>query len=502
MDDVETFSSLVSELARAVVANPHDAAIRRALAVAANGLGVALHTQGRREDALAAFDRALALDPQYAEAAANAGNLLCELERYMQAYELLSAAAQRQPNDAAIRSGIGIALRGLARPQDAVHAFEAAIAADPAFADAYTNLGATFGELGEFERAEAAFARALDLAPRTPRIYREWSSVHRFTEADASHVAALERLDGVDAHFALGKAYEDLGRHTDAFTHLLAGNAAKRATISYDEAAVLQHLDAIAAHAAPERMRALAGAGDPSRAPIFILGMPRSGTTLIEQVLASHPQVHALGERADLALCVEILERERGVPYPELLGVVDDSDVMALGERYVARTGAAGYARVTDKMPSNFRYAGMIALALPNARIIHTRRDPVDTCISCFAQLFTYANAFTYDLAELGRYYRAYERLMQHWRAVLPDSMMLEVHYEDVVADLETQARRIVEHVGLPWDHRVLEFHRSSNPVRTASIAQVRRPVYATSVGKRQRYGDAIIPLIDALASD
>jgi tetratricopeptide (TPR) repeat protein len=512
MSDVERFSQMIGELSRELVAQPADAGVRRALAIAANGLGAALHAKGEKASALAAFERAIKVDPGYGEAIVNAGNLLSELERHEEAHALLAPFAVRNPKSAAAQSALGIALRGLALrgragTQEAATAFEAAVAIDPSFADAYCNLGVTLGELGLFGRALAAFDCALELDPENAHYYRAWSAVRRVTPEDAPRVAAMERVAQrelpaqarIELCFALGKAYEDLGRHEEAFAQWVAGNTVKRASIAYDEPARLQRLERIAASFSLERMEALQRAGDPSRAPVFIIGMPRSGTTLIEQILASHSQVHALGERMDLAAEIETFAVRSGVAYPEFIAGVASSDLRVLGEEYLASVGAGASPRVTDKMPENFVYAGAIALALPNARIIHVRRDPIDTCVSCFAQLFTYGNAFTLDLTELGHYYRAYERLMEHWRAVLPAGMMLEVRYEDVVADLETQARRIIAHAGLAWEGRVLEFHRARNAVRTASVSQVRRPIYSSSVGRYHRYGDAIAPLIAAL---
>lgn len=509
MNDVEHFSRLIGELARALVAQPDDRDVRRALAVAANGLGFALHAQGDKIQALAAIRRAIAVDPSYTEAARNAGNLLCELDRYDEARVIFAAVAAQHPDDAQALAGLGMALRGIFKPDEAVRAFEAALARDPSMAETWCDLGSTLAELGDFDRATEAIDRALDLAPRNARIYQQWTAVRRVTAADAARVSALERLvedaETLDdarrayAHFALGKAYDDLGRYEEAFSQWIAGNAVKRAMLTYDEDATLERFERIAAHFSAERISVLRDAGDSSHAPIFIIGMPRSGTTLIEQILARHPRVDALGERMDLAWVIDAAATERGVPYPALIDGLEAADLRSLGARYLAAVGASADARTTDKMPENFVHAGMIALALPNARIIHAMRDPVDTCISCFAQLFTYGNQHTFDLAELGRYYRAYERLMEHWRAVLPAGMMLDVHYEDVVAAPETQARRILAHVGLAWDDGVLEFHRARNAVRTASLAQVRRPIYATSIGRHARYGDAIAPLLDAL---
>ena len=264
--------------------------------------------------------------------------------------------------------------------------------------------------------------------------------------------------------FALGKAYADLKDHARSFKHLLAGNAAKRATIAYDEHAAFALFDRIEATFTRELIDDKIGGGDPSAMPIFVIGMPRSGTTLVEQIIASHPAVHGAGE---LQTFNEVVLAVRGpdgnaLPYPDFVPALDAPALQRIGAAYVAevRKLAPSSERVTDKMPSNYYFAGLISLALPNAKIIHTIRDPVDTCISCFSKLFSAEQNHTYDLGELGRYYRRYEQLMAHWHRVLPAGRILDVRYEDVVADLESQARRIIAHCGLPWDRRCLPFHR------------------------------------------
>ena len=207
------------------------------------------------------------------------------------------------------------------------------------------------------------------------------------------------------------------------------------------------------------------GAGDPSPVPIFVLGMPRSGSTLVEQILASHPQVHAAGELTNLDRVVNTVSDAAGrpVPFPACIRALDADGLRRLGQAYLASlpTPPDGKTRITDKMPANFFHVGLIRLILPNARIIHTMRDPVDTCVSCFSRLFTAGHPFSYDLAELGRYYRWYHELMAHWRSVLPAGAMLDVSYEDVVDNLEEQARRLIDYCGLPWDDRCLSFHET-----------------------------------------
>jgi hypothetical protein len=250
-----------------------------------------------------------------------------------------------------------------------------------------------------------------------------------------------------------------------------------------------------------------AGGGDPAETPIFVVGMPRSGTTLVEQIIASHPRAMGAGELFDLDLIVHSLAGPGGGSpgYPEVVETMSGNQLRLVGGSYLAaiRALAPLSLRVVDKMPWNFHHLGLIRLALPHARIIHTQRNPADTCLSCFSILFNGDdNKYTYDLRELGRFYCGYDALMAHWRNVLPPGFMLEVQYEDVVEDLENQARRIVSHCGLEWDDACLAFHETRRPVRTSSVAQVRQPIYRSSVGRWLPYREWLRPLLEELGID
>ena len=250
-------------------------------------------------------------------------------------------------------------------------------------------------------------------------------------------------------------------------------------------------------------LRGKAGLGNPSAAPIFIVGMPRSGTTLIEQILASHPKVFGAGELREMANLAGRIGGADAAAFPEAVQALSGEELRRIGEQYVQAVTrlAPGAERITDKMPGNFSLAGLIHLALPNARIIHACRDPRDTAFSCFSLLFSGTLEFTYDLAELGRYYRAYLKLMAHWREVLPQGIMLEVQYEDVVRDLESQARRIIAHCGLEWDDACLSFYKTERSVRTASATQVRQPIYQSSIGRWRLHEEELQPLLRELPS-
>jgi hypothetical protein len=246
----------------------------------------------------------------------------------------------------------------------------------------------------------------------------------------------------------------------------------------------------------PTLLNAKANMGARSNLPVFVVGMPRSGTTLVEQILASHPMVYGSGELKRLHTLVEGIEG-----FPNAARDLPATQLRALGEAYLAfvKPMASGRRHVVDKMPSNFLLAGMIRLILPDAHIIHCRRNPVDTCLSCYTKLFAGEQAFAYDHAELGRFHRAYQALMAHWRSILPPSHFLEVDYEAVVDDVEREAQRLLNYLGLPWDKAVLSFHETDRPVRTASVNQVREPIYRTSAGRWRQHAAHLQPLLTAL---
>jgi tetratricopeptide (TPR) repeat protein len=401
----------------------------------------------------------------------------------------------------------------LNRHEEALACYRRAIELHPDYAFAYTNLGVTLHQLGREEEAKTAFEKAVALAPEVIEFHYNMADSKRFA-ADDPQLAQLERLaesqkarpaeDQIKLHFVLAKAYDDLGQHRRAFEQLSQGNALMRRQVAYDEAGSQRFFERVRSVFTAELLAAKACLGHPSAAPVFIVGMPRSGTTLVEQILAAHPRVFAAGELNNLSNAVAALRAPdgRAIAYPELAQSIDRMQLFELGAAYLAGLPAPLPLpdRITDKMPGNFTMIGLIRMALPNAHIIHVRRDPLDTCFSIYSKLFVAGQAYSYDLGELGRYYRDYQRLMAHWNAVLPPGAMLEVRYEDLVGDFESQARRLVEHCGLEWDQRCLAFHEAVRPIRTASFTQVRQPIYTSSIGRSRPYREMLGPLVKALA--
>ncbi|MDE1985043.1 MAG: sulfotransferase [Alphaproteobacteria bacterium] len=490
------------------------AAFKRALerapdaAAALNGLGNSLGALGRIDEAMDCFERAIVLQPSLTLAHYNLGLALAELERHDEAVAHFRIVIAEWPEHPGALFLLGKSLFASFHAAESLQVFERLLAIDPAGVPPHLGAAHALKALGRLEEARIEYERALALAPRAPAIHLAIADLKRFHEGDPQ-IQAMETLardrarlpdrDRVALHFALAKAYDDLGRHKLAFEQLRDGNGLKRRMTAYDEAATLTYFRDIETVFSAELLEKRRGLGDPSERPVFVLGMPRSGTTLVEQIIASHPRAFGAGEQRHW---LDVLEAgHAGERFPFDVATLPDEALRRLGSLYAERlkSHAPDAERVTDKLPANFRLVGLIHLALPKARIIHVRRDPMDTCFSCYAKLFANSLEYTCDLGELGRYYRGYDALMAHWRRVLPAGAMLEVQYEDLVSDFEAQARRIVEYCGLEWDERCLRFHDSERPIYTFSAEQVRQPLFQSSVGRWRSYAEWLAPLREAL---
>jgi tetratricopeptide (TPR) repeat protein len=543
--------ALFSKLNRADEAITH---YRAALAADADfaeanyALGGLLTRRGGFEEAMACFRQALDVDPGYIDARLALGRTLLRLERNDESIAAFRAAAEADPDRAAAHYGVATILSRQHRDVEAIQHFEKALVCEPEhvnamvglagalitmnrhaeaitlcrkaaamqpnFARARSVLGLALAQLGEMEEAVTESRRAVALASDQPQFcyflanlakVRRGDQVVDALEAMLPRAASFSPRQKCWLHFALAKSYDDIGERDRGFAQLLEGNAIKRRQIEYQEARDLSAMDRIREVFTAELIASRRDLGDKSTIPVFIVGMPRSGTTLVEQVLASHPEVFGAGERPELPQAVERLAARIGtLPFPESTWTLTGGELRQIGVAYVAalRPHAPDARRITDKMLANFHFAGLIHLILPNARIIHVIRDPVDTCLSCFSKVFEGEQRFTYDLAELGRFHGAYQRLMAHWRAVLPAHVLLEVHYERLVENFDAEARRIVAHCGLPWDDACLEFHKTSRPVHTASVTQVRQPLYSSSVGRWRPDAALLRPLLEALGTN
>jgi tetratricopeptide (TPR) repeat protein len=503
---------LQEKFAEAEAACRQAIAVRPDLAEAHANLGLALKRQGKLEEAISADRRAIAINPMMVGAHANLAEALSARGDLDEAIAAYREAVRINPGFAAAYCNLGLALRRRGSFEEAIAAYRRAVAIKPSFSEAHANLGEALLKYGRLPESRAAMEQAVRLTPRNIKYRYHLAQLSRFVPGDP-YLTALEQLardgaslsvdDRTHLHFALAKAYEDLGRNTEAFRHWLDGNALKRTQVVYDEGATLAEMDRLQATFTSKFIRTRENLGDPSAVPVFIVGMMRSGSTLVEQILASHPKVFGGGELDYFDRALQATQATHGgsSTFPESAQNWTGADYRDLGASYLAELEplAPGAVRITDKMPKNFMHAGLIHLALPNAAIIHTVRDPVDTCLSSFSKLFTAEQNFTYDLGELGRYYRHYQALMAHWRRVLPPGRILDVRYEDVVADLEGQARRILAHCGLDWDERCLSFHKTVRPVLTWSATQVRQPIYASAVGRGRVHEEFLAPLLEEL---
>jgi tetratricopeptide (TPR) repeat protein len=494
----------LGQLAEAEVLYRRALALRPGHADAMNLLGVVAYQTGRRELAVELICQAIERNGQNASYFSNLGTALHGQGKLGEAVGAYRQAVSIKPDYSEAYCNLGSTLEQLGELDEAIVAYRRAISIQPDYADAYSNLGVALEEQGKLSEARNAFESAIELAPGRALTYRLLGDVKRFGAVEP-HLVAMEKLaqdmpslspeEQIDLLFALAKAYEDIGDHERAFRNLLQGNALKRQQISYRAADTHARFRRIQEVFTLDLMHGKRGLGNPSSKPVFIIGMPRSGTTLVEQILASHPNVYGAGELKFMANAVEKFIG-RG---PEIVSLVTAEQLQQLGANYVNSIDnlAENAERIIDKLPSNFINAGLIHLALPNARIIHTRRDPIDTCVSCFFRLFSKGHDYTYDLVELGSYYRAYEILMEHWRKVLPPAVMIEVQYERVTTDLEAEARRIVAHCGLHWDDACLSFYETERMVRTS--VQVRQPVYLRSIGRSRVHEHNLGPLVSAL---
>jgi len=428
----------------------------------------------------------LARAPGDVEAMVVLGQVLYETERTDAALAVLAQAVAARPEDAEARNYYGVTLKAVGRLDEARAELLKGVELCPTMYGAYANLS----DLVDFATDRALFDRVETI-------------VEVVGAGDAADPALREQL--IPLHYAYAKALDDVGEKPRALTQYIAGGRLKRATLAYDAGEGAQFIADVKRVFDAEFFARRPFAGVSSEAPVFIVGMPRSGSTLVEQIIASHPQVFGGGEVKYLSHGLNVA-RDRFPylsAYPEMARELNAAQFDQIARRYLADMMALagpGFARWTDKLPTNYYFLGMIHLLFPKARIINTLRNPVDTCLSTFTKLFKDDVPHSYDLAELGAYYCRYVDLMAHWRAVLPAGVMTTVAYEDVVGDAEGEVRRLLAFLGLPWDEACLNFHASARPVKTASVAQVRKPLYRSSLERWRRYGPGLQPLIDALA--
>jgi tetratricopeptide (TPR) repeat protein len=487
-------------------AKPTDVAAIRMMAELAARLG-------RLSDAENLLRRALELAPAFASARANLATVLYKQNRPAEVIAELDRLLGGDPDNAAHRNLKAAALGRIGGYEEAIALYESVLERHPAQPKVWMSYGHVLKTVGRQQDSIAAYRRAIGFAPTLGEVW--WSLANLKTvKLGDDDIAALSAAlaqpglsddDALHLHFALGKALEDAGRHEQSFAHYAEGNRLRRAMIDYDPDEISDHVSRSEALFTSAFFSARRGGGCEAPDPIFILGMPRAGSTLIEQILASHPMIEGTMELPDIPALAKRLggRKLRSDPslYPECLADASSEELRALGEEYLERTRVqrkTDRPLFIDKMPNNWAHVGLIHLILPNAKIVDAQRHPLGCCFSNFKQHFARGQGFTYDQAELGRYYADYVRLMRHFDEALPGRLH-RVFYERMIEDPETEVRGLLDYVGVPFDPACLRFYENDRAVRTASSEQVRRPINREGLDQWQPFEPWLGPLKESL---
>jgi tetratricopeptide (TPR) repeat protein len=527
----------IASFRKAIEINPDNADIHY-------NFGLALQDCGRFEEAIASYRNALRLKPDRADIYVWLASAHQAKSDYPEAIANCQEALRLKPDYAEAHHGLAVSLIAMGRQDEAVLSYQQAVRFKPDYADAYLGLAVTSMTLNNPEAASSYCDKALQLEPTnanavalaaniakhrgdTERAFQLLSPLldARVEQVNVSlafaiiskdlgrqeqaiammekHLAAGNIL-GVSSrsnlHFALGKLYDGIKQYDKAFSHYQQGNALK--TLTFDQTEYAHHIERHIAIHSHDFMAHMPRASVISDRPVFIVGMVRSGTSLVEQILSSHPDVHGAGELPDIIQITNGLQDflGAGAPYPECLPLLKQEHLDALSQHYLEHLKqiSPDARRVVDKMPGNFMHLGLIEMLFPEARVIHCMRDPVDTCLSAYFQDFSRSHPYAYDLSNLGAFYRAYLKVMAHWRKILR-LPLFELQYEDLIANQEQVSRALIEFCGLEWDDRCLQFHETQRFVGTASYDQVNRPLYKQSVARWKRYERHLGPLLAAL---
>jgi tetratricopeptide (TPR) repeat protein len=473
-------------------------------------LGSLAFDVGRYRIATKFLKQTVELAPRFFAAWTDLAQSLTKSHKFDEAEEAINQAIRLEPALPYPRMLLGTLLTKAGRYEDAIDAYKSALEKQPDHGGSLIGLGNLLKTIGRQDEAIRTYRDCVEKFPSFGEAYYSLANLKtfRFTDEEIANMeqhVENERLpeeSRVNINFALGKAYEDRGEYGPAFACYQRGNDMRRMNESYDPVQTEVIHDRIIETFTQEYLDTNEGNGDPDPAPIFIVGLPRSGSTLIEQILASHTLVEGTHELADLGRVIGSINRQRpaGARYPEAFRQFDAERLRALGQKYLTSTQRhrTGLPHFTDKMPNNFPSIGMLHLILPNAKIINAHRHPLDSCMGSYKQLFFGGQAFTYDLIEIGEYYLEYRRMMDYWHQVLPGKV-LDIRYEDMVADQEVQTRRLLDYCELPFEEECLRFYETDRAVNTASSEQVRQPIYSKSVNSWRRFEEHLAPLIEVL---
>ncbi|MCX7302907.1 MAG: sulfotransferase [Hyphomicrobiales bacterium] len=501
----------------------------------------AYHDAGKLGEAEKLCLAVLAHDPGNPRALLLAGSVARSSGDLSLALQFFGAVAARQPRSPGTQIVYADALEAAQEFDKAIKHFQQVVSLTPNSTPAMRGLARCYTHIGKADLSLQLFEKVLQLDPDDPLVrveyansltslghmddaarvlqesiarghrvassYRAWASTREFASEPAELAAIMRELrkdrltaeETSELNQAAGKILDDLGRHDEAIDRFQSRNTDGT---RFDLEIYRKWFDQIIETFNPEMISRLGKHGAPSEAPVFVVGMPRSGTTLTEQIMASHPDVHGAGERKelwDIAQSIGIFRKHpASIQRLQAWATPDHSRTAAGGYLSAVLAGTKDVKRVVDKMPHNFELIGLILLLFPNARIVHCRRDAIDNCLSCYFQVFAEGSRYNTDLTTVGLFYREYDRLMRHWQSVYP-GRIYERRYEDAVADEESETRRLIDYLGLPWDDACLRFHETARSVNTPSRWQVRQPIYGSSVKRWKKYGSRIQPLIDAL---
>ncbi len=490
-------------------------AYERAIAInpqfveAINNVAVSYDRAGEDEKAVENFIKAVAVDPLFKYSYLNYGNLFRKAGMYDEAIKVYKKAIDLDPLFEDVYFNIGCAYADSETPDKSIEYFNKVISINPLYAPAHKNLGNVYKDYGEFSKAEHCFREAIKINPAYTEAYRELSSVVTLDEDD-KEVAMMHDLLHLDeandeqkmhVAYALGKVYEDMKDYEKSFHYLSKANGFRRNRIAYDAEDVRSMFSEIKLLFNQFFIKNNLKYGSADKTPVFIVGMPRSGSSLIEQILATHSQVFGGGE---LEYISTLVNKKNSIPtgldYPACVSNISGALISEMATEYLKliRKFSKTATYITDKMPHNFMYIGLIKILFPNAKIIHTKRDPMDNCLSLFKKGFFDGHAYADNLQDLGEYYRMYEDLMNHWHKILSDSIY-DIVYEDVVSHQEEETRRLLDYCELPWDENCLSFYKTERKVHTASATQVRSGIYQDSVKLWKRYEKQLQPLKHSL---
>lgn len=473
-----------------------------------NNRGVVLQTLNRYREALASYDKAIALKPDYANAHYNRGATLKKMSRLGEALASYDRAISLKPDHAEAHNNRGVLFQEMRRYDQALASYEKAIALSPHHAEAHNNRGIVLMSIGNMPEAERMFVKASELKSDFPDPLFNLSIIHSHRNLDAAEVKNIQALlekpgitpnDKEQLYFALGKIYDDCGRYDEAFECFSQANQIRNTGVKYDAASVEKMTTGIIEVFSKDFLAQSFTYASDNRSPVFIVGMPRSGTTLLASILSNHPAVGTAGELSTVPDFASHLGEwtASGEPYPAAARRITPTAAARLITEYEKRLRqdvGSDKPYVIDKNPLNFRHLGLIAMLFPQARIIHSLRHPLDTCLSNYFQRFPLHLDFSFDLRNIGHFYREYARLMNHWRTV-PTLKMMEVSYEDTILHTENTARAMLNFLELEWDPRCLAPHTNPNPVETASQWQVRQPIYQQALGRWKHYEKHLAPL-------